>query len=113
MGEQLSGGNDWRQSAGDFTCTACGKKRLPASEFSKRQVEKALEGLKSIPDKDIRSGPEIETTQYVSAICKKCMLAREGTERTEAAAKRVDRDDVIDTPVEPAVRRAVSFTDRP
>jgi hypothetical protein len=37
-------GNDWRKSAGDFACTACGKKRLTAMSFSKSQV-----GARDIP----------------------------------------------------------------
>jgi hypothetical protein len=35
-------GNDWRKSAGDFACEACGKKRLTAMSFSKSQVKKML-----------------------------------------------------------------------
>ena len=35
-------GNDWRKSAGDFACAACGKKRLTAMSFSKSQVKKML-----------------------------------------------------------------------
>eukprot|EP00913_Durusdinium_trenchii_P003447 g3191.t1 len=30
---------DWQRSAGDFNCVVCQRKRLPASEFSKKQAE--------------------------------------------------------------------------
>ena len=35
-------GNDWRKSAGDFSCGECGKKRLTAMSFTKSQVKKML-----------------------------------------------------------------------
>ena len=35
-------GNDWQQSAGDFMCSQCRRKRLSAQAFSKSQVKKAL-----------------------------------------------------------------------
>ena len=41
-------GNDWRKSAGDFACTACGKKRLTAMSFSKSQVGSSLGVLLSV-----------------------------------------------------------------
>jgi hypothetical protein len=31
-------GNDWRNSAGDFWCSVCRRKRLSAQAFSKSQV---------------------------------------------------------------------------
>mmetsp|Transcript_55177 Transcript_55177/g.170877 ORF Transcript_55177/g.170877 Transcript_55177/m.170877 type:complete len:246 (+) Transcript_55177:104-841(+) len=92
--EDLS--TDWQKSAGDFSCTVCRRKRLPASEFSKKQVEKALESLKSIPDKDIRTGPDIQQTLYLSGVCKKCSEEREERERRErqrAAEERRQREE--------------------
>lgn len=80
---------DWQRSAGDFSCTICQRKRLPASEFSKAQVQKALDALKNIPDKDIRS--DVQHVHFVSAICKSCMEEREAKEREEAQARREEK----------------------
>jgi len=110
--EDLS--TDWQKSAGDFSCTVCRRKRLPASEFSKKQVEKALESLKSIPDKDIRTGPDIQQTLYLSGVCKKCSEEREERERAEAQARREEREQAAEeTVLQPPERVAVSFAERP
>lgn len=90
---------DWERSAGDFTCVVCRRKRLPASEFSKKQVEKALESLKTIPDKDIRTGPEVQHIAYVSATCKKCVAEQEELEREKAQAKRAEREQAAEEAV--------------
>ncbi|CAK0852533.1 unnamed protein product [Prorocentrum cordatum] len=109
-------GTDWQRSAGDFSCSSCGRKRLPASEFSKKQVEKALESLRTIPDKDIRQGPEIQQVVYLSGICKRCTEEKEATERAEAQAKREQREESIaeaEAAMGPPERVEVSLGERP
>lgn len=81
-------GTDWTRSAGDFSCVVCERKQLPASEFSKKQVEKALQSLKTLPNRDIRSGPDITRTIFLQAVCKKCTEEGEEAQRLEAKARR-------------------------
>lgn len=83
---------DWQKSAGDFSCTVCERKRLPASEFSRKQVEKALDSLKTIPDRDIRTGPDIQKNLFLTGVCKLCTEKQEERERAEAQAKREERN---------------------
>lgn len=105
---------DWERSAGDFTCIVCRRKRLPASEFSRKQVEKALESLKTIQDKDFRSGPELTSTYFVSGTCKKCMEEKEERERQEAQARRDQREEAAGEAVlEPPEHVPVKFAARP
>eukprot|EP00435_Cladocopium_sp_Y103_P066475 s239_g28.t1 len=79
--------------AGDFHCNGpCQRKRLPASEFSKKQVERALDSLRNIADKDIRTGPEIQTVLYLSGVCKRCTEEKERQAQAEAAARRGGAD---------------------
>eukprot|EP00441_Pelagodinium_beii_P017735 CAMPEP_0197672684 /NCGR_PEP_ID=MMETSP1338-20131121/79463_1 /TAXON_ID=43686 ORGANISM="Pelagodinium beii, Strain RCC1491" /NCGR_SAMPLE_ID=MMETSP1338 /ASSEMBLY_ACC=CAM_ASM_000754 /LENGTH=256 /DNA_ID=CAMNT_0043252819 /DNA_START=24 /DNA_END=791 /DNA_ORIENTATION=+ len=110
--EDLS--TDWQKSAGDFSCTVCQRKRLPASEFSKKQVAKALESLRSIPDKDVRTGPDIHTVTYLSGVCKKCAEEKEQTEKAAAEAKREEREKAAgEAVIEAPERVEVSFDARP
>eukprot|EP00930_Biecheleria_cincta_P050900 TRINITY_DN36075_c0_g1_i1.p1 TRINITY_DN36075_c0_g1~~TRINITY_DN36075_c0_g1_i1.p1 ORF type:complete len:292 (-),score=73.78 TRINITY_DN36075_c0_g1_i1:42-917(-) len=105
---------DWQRSAGDFSCSVCRRKRLPASEFSKKQVEKALESLKSIPDRDIRTGPDVQTITHLSAVCKVCTEERERKEQAEAEARRQEREQAAsEVALEPAERIEVSLDCRP
>eukprot|EP00401_Gymnodinium_catenatum_P009623 CAMPEP_0117512406 /NCGR_PEP_ID=MMETSP0784-20121206/29014_1 /TAXON_ID=39447 /ORGANISM="" /LENGTH=286 /DNA_ID=CAMNT_0005308123 /DNA_START=24 /DNA_END=884 /DNA_ORIENTATION=+ len=102
---------DWQRSAGDFSCTVCGRKRLPASEFSKKQVEKALEAHRAIPDKDIRTGPEIQQQIFLSGVCKKCTEEKEQRERDEAQKRREEigaavAEAVVDAPERVPVKLA-------
>lgn len=85
---------DWQRSAGDFHCLGpCQRKRLPASEFSKKQVERALDSLRNIADKDIRTGPEIQTVLYLSGVCKRCTEDKERQAQADAAARRAGNAD--------------------
>ena len=59
---------DWRRSAGDFSCTLCLQKRLPAAAFSKTQVALALKNHR--------------TNNKMEAKCKVC---------TAAAAKQIEQ----------------------
>lgn len=105
---------DWQRSAGDFSCTVCHRKRLPASEFSKKQVEKLLNSLKTLPDRDIRDGPEIQRSTYLAGVCKVCMEQREEQERVEASSRREERQqNAADTELEPPERVTVSLAERP
>eukprot|EP00931_Biecheleriopsis_adriatica_P058503 TRINITY_DN34852_c0_g1_i1.p1 TRINITY_DN34852_c0_g1~~TRINITY_DN34852_c0_g1_i1.p1 ORF type:complete len:287 (-),score=90.21 TRINITY_DN34852_c0_g1_i1:46-906(-) len=105
---------DWQRSAGDFSCTVCHRKRLPASEFSKKQVEKMLASLKSIPDKDVRTGPGMQTVTYLAGVCKQCMEEKEQKEQAEAQAKREEREQAAaEAVIEPPERVEVSFAARP
>eukprot|EP00747_Dinoflagellata_sp_TGD_P170341 gnl/TRDRNA2_/TRDRNA2_201659_c0_seq1.p1 gnl/TRDRNA2_/TRDRNA2_201659_c0~~gnl/TRDRNA2_/TRDRNA2_201659_c0_seq1.p1 ORF type:complete len:293 (-),score=73.62 gnl/TRDRNA2_/TRDRNA2_201659_c0_seq1:63-941(-) len=115
MAKESDLSTDWQRSAGSFSCIVCKRQRLPASEFSKKQVEKALESLNSIPDKDVRTGPEITSTSYVSAVCKKCTEEKEAQERADAAARRTTRDEAAAEagPLEEPERAAVTLGDRP
>jgi len=110
--EDLS--TDWQRSAGDFSCSVCRRKRLPASEFSKSQVDKALASLNTIPDKDIRTGPDLDRVLFLTAVCKKCSEEREEKEREEARAKREAREQAAEEAVlEPPERVSVSLAERP
>lgn len=105
---------DWQRSAGDFSCSVCERKRLPASEFSKKQVERALESIRSIPDKDIRTGPDIQRTLYLTAVCKKCVEEKEEVERAAAEAKRSEREEAAAaTELQPTERMPVTLAERP
>ncbi|CAE8614533.1 unnamed protein product [Polarella glacialis] len=105
---------DWQKSAGDFSCLVCGRKRLPALEFSKKQVEKALENLRSLPNKDIRTGPEVQSVVYLSGTCKKCAEEKEQKEQADSQAKRQDREKAAEEAVlEPPDRIDVSLGARP
>lgn len=92
MATDESVSTDWQKSAGDFSCTVCERKRLPASEFSRKQVEKALDALKTIPDRDIRTGPEIQRNLFLTGVCKACTEKQEERERAEAQARREERN---------------------
>lgn len=81
---------NWEASAGDFACSVCNRKRLPASEFSQNQVKKALASSAAIKEKDIRE--DVITRLFVTAVCKKCMEAREAKEREEAQKKREEAE---------------------
>lgn len=93
---------DWERSAGIFNCVGgCGRKRLTGEFFSKKQVEKALDSLKTIADRDIRQ--DTEQCLYISAVCKECMDAKEERERAEAQARRDEQgkkaeETVLETP---------------
>jgi len=114
MTESADLNTDWQRSAGDFSCSVCERKRLPASEFSKKQVERALESIRSIPDKDIRTGPEIQHTLYLTAVCKKCTEAKEEAERAAAEAKRNEREEAAAaTELQPPERMPVTLAERP
>lgn len=106
---------DWQRSAGDFQCVGgCGRKRLPASEFSRNQVDKALASIKSLPDRDIRSGPDIQSTLFLSGVCKRCTEEREEKEREEAQARRENHEQALeDAVLEPPELVAVSLGERP
>jgi len=105
---------DWQKSAGDFCCTICGRKRLPASEFSKKQVEQALENLKKLPGKDIRSGPDIQQVLFLSAVCKKCTEEKEAKEQAEAQARREEKQAAIsDAVVGQPEQVSVEVSERP
>lgn len=82
---------DWQRSAGDFSCAVCQRKRLPASEFSRQQVEKALAALKTLPDRDIRTGPDVDRHLFLTAVCKRCSEEREAQDRAEAEQRREAR----------------------
>lgn len=93
----------------------CERRRLPASEFSKKQVEKALDALKTLPEGDIRTSPDIQRTLYLSAVCKKCSEEREAREQAAAELRRDERRELAadeDAPGPPE-RVAVSLGDRP
>ncbi|CAL1171322.1 unnamed protein product [Cladocopium goreaui] len=95
---------DWQRSAGDFHCLGpCQRKRLPASEFSKKQVERALDSLRNIADKDIRTGPEIQTVLYLSGVCKRCTEDKERQAQADAAARRAGNAGNADAEAEPDV----------
>eukprot|EP00439_Symbiodinium_sp_Y106_P044165 s3370_g5.t1 len=105
---------DWQRSAGDFSCSVCRRKRLTAQDFSKKQVDKALESLQSIPDKDIRNGQEIKTVLFITAVCKKCMEEKDQKEKEEAAARREEREQAIaETELEAPPRVEVTLASRP
>ncbi|CAE7223159.1 HACE1 [Symbiodinium sp. CCMP2456] len=105
---------DWQRSAGDFSCSICRRKRLTAQDFSKKQVDKALESLQSIPDKDIRNGQEIKTVLFITAVCKKCMEEKEQKEKEEASARREEREQAIAaTELEAPPRVEVTLASRP
>lgn len=111
---------DWRRSAGDFACVGgCERKRLPASEFSKKQVDKALESLKNgMPHEDIRSGPEIKRMLFLTGVCKRCVEEREAKDCAEAAARREDRqqaepDAATGQALGAGERTSVVLTERP
>eukprot|EP00516_Mucochytrium_quahogii_P001861 CAMPEP_0203760638 /NCGR_PEP_ID=MMETSP0098-20131031/13895_1 /ASSEMBLY_ACC=CAM_ASM_000208 /TAXON_ID=96639 /ORGANISM=" , Strain NY0313808BC1" /LENGTH=189 /DNA_ID=CAMNT_0050654295 /DNA_START=115 /DNA_END=687 /DNA_ORIENTATION=+ len=65
---------DWMRSAGDFQCTACQRKRLPASQFSKRQAQQALDKSRTHPQR------------LLLARCKEC-VAKEEAAQVSAAKK--------------------------
>eukprot|EP00933_Yihiella_yeosuensis_P055581 TRINITY_DN54411_c0_g1_i1.p1 TRINITY_DN54411_c0_g1~~TRINITY_DN54411_c0_g1_i1.p1 ORF type:complete len:283 (+),score=81.18 TRINITY_DN54411_c0_g1_i1:38-886(+) len=110
--EELS--TDWTRSAGDFSCSSCGRKRLPACEFSKKQVEKLLASLKTIPDKDIRTGPDISSVVYLTGVCKKCTEEKEQKERADAQAKRDEREAAAEeATIEPPEKVEVVLAQRP
>mmetsp|Transcript_2092 Transcript_2092/g.6140 ORF Transcript_2092/g.6140 Transcript_2092/m.6140 type:complete len:291 (-) Transcript_2092:28-900(-) len=113
--EELS--TDWQKSAGDFACVGgCERKRLPASEFSKKQVDKALESLKTLPERDIRTGPDIKSMLFLNAVCKKCMEEREAKERAEAEAKRGERQQAAEEAeanMGPPERVSATLSERP
>ena len=72
---------DWRRSAGDFVCAGpCGRKRLPASAFSKTQARKAIAGVRAEKNGEKR------------ALCKEC-VARSERETAAAAAAAVSTED--------------------
>merc|ERR1712232_800111 len=104
---------DWQKSAGDFSCSQCGRKRLPASEFSKRQVEKMLESLRSLPDRDMRTGPDIQHVTHLVGVCKQCTAEKEERERGDAEAKRAEREKAAGEALELPTRTVVSLTERP
>ncbi|CAJ1353609.1 unnamed protein product, partial [Effrenium voratum] len=101
--------------AGDFSCVQCGRQRLPASEFSRKQVERALESLKNIKDQDIRTGPEIQSVVHLSGVCKKCTEEREQREREEAAARKAAAGEAKaeEEPLAAPEVVEVGFTSRP
>ncbi|CAK9046720.1 unnamed protein product [Durusdinium trenchii] len=105
---------DWQRSAGDFNCVVCQRKRLPASEFSKKQVEKALESLRSIADQDIRTGPEIQQVTHLSGVCKRCTEERERQQQAAAAERRSTAEEgETEAPAQPGERVEVTFSARP
>ena len=69
---------DWRRSAGDFTCTICLKKRLPASSFSKTQSTLALKNYRTQGG----SNPK--------AKCKECV--QQAAQSSKQTTKSVDQD---------------------
>ena len=78
MASSQSVSTDWQRSAGDFECAgACKRKRLPASEFSGAQAQKAIKSFASGGNK--------------SAKCKRC--AEQLVEQERAAAQAQPRVD--------------------
>jgi len=65
---------DWRRSAGDFTCTVCRRKRLPASAFSKTQSALALKTYKNT------------NVEAPSAKCKMCVQAAATAEQEKTSS---------------------------
>ena len=59
--------------AGDFSCSTCGRKRLIAADFSKKQLEKRSKDLSA------------------SIKCKQCVESEAQTERAEAAARAAQK----------------------
>jgi len=107
---------DWLRSAGDFSCAVCERKRLPASEFSKKQVEKALESFRQ-QTRDIRAGQNGMTSQlFITAVCKKCSEERDAQELEQAEAKAEARRKAIadaEASLGEARRTTVSLSERP
>lgn len=115
MAKDADVNTDWERSAGIYNCTGgCGRKRLPASEFSKKQVEKALERLNTIADKDIRDGANMDRCIFLSAVCRKCTEEKEECEKAEAQARRDAREQAAEEAVlEPPERFTISLSERP
>jgi hypothetical protein len=121
MARDFEVNTDWERSVGVYNCSVCGRQRLCASEFSKKQVEKALEAYKSIKDKDIREDPNIQQSVFLSAVCKKCIQEKEDRERQEAQARRDEaearsgeREKILEeTVLETPERVVVSIGERP
>ncbi len=67
-------GNDWTKSAGDFACSVCRRKRLPAGAFSKTQAALALR--------------QSRQTGALVARCKQCVAQSAAAEQARAKAKR-------------------------
>ena len=90
-------GTDWTRSAGNFACTVCRRKRLPASQFSKSQASKGLK------NRNMHTG-------FNEAKCKDCV-----TEAERAALKRAPpAADAASTDVNftcSACKRLLSSTD--
>jgi len=114
-------GTDWERSAGDFSCSVCRRKRLPASEFSGKQVERALAALRDLEQqsKDIRvdGSEKVETALYLAAVCKRCTQEKEAQEREQAAARRAEKEgaenDGPDEALQPGERVTLQLPERP
>ena len=66
--------------AGDFSCGTCGRKRLIAADFSKKQLEKRSKDLTA----DIK--------------CKQCVESAAAEERAEAAKRAADKAAALPSP---------------
>eukprot|EP00929_Paragymnodinium_shiwhaense_P015732 TRINITY_DN123832_c0_g1_i1.p1 TRINITY_DN123832_c0_g1~~TRINITY_DN123832_c0_g1_i1.p1 ORF type:complete len:322 (-),score=102.28 TRINITY_DN123832_c0_g1_i1:29-922(-) len=105
---------DWLRSAGDFCCTVCGRKRLPASEFSRKQVDKMLESYGSIKDRDCRSSADIKQVVFLTGVCRKCTEEKEAEEQAASKAKRDEREAAAaEAVIEAPERVTVTLADRP
>jgi hypothetical protein len=115
MAKDTDVNTDWELSAGIYSCIGgCSRQRLPASEFSKKQIEKALNALNTLGDKDIRNGPDIQEVLYLNAVCKRCMEEKEERERQEAQVRREKCEAAAEEIVlEPGEKITVSISERP
>jgi len=121
MAKDADVNTNWERSAGIYNCTGgCGRTRLPASEFSKKQVERALDSLNTLADRDIREGPGHESQLWLSAVCRGCIVEKEEREKAEAHTRREEREKALEerqaleeTVLEPPERIATSLPERP
>lgn len=75
---------DWRRSAGDFVCTSCGRKRLPAMAFSKAQVKIGLANVRA--------------TGVCSAKCLQCTHPELVAQEKEAARQALQAKQAASAP---------------
>ena len=74
------------------------------------KVERALEGLRSIKEKDIR--PDVQEVTFLSGVCKSCTEEQERLERLEAAERRAAKEPEAVEDVEGQLHE-VTLTSRP
>lgn len=91
--------------AGDFECSVCRRKRLPASEFSKKMQEKKLQGAPVKCKACVEAAAQVEqaASKTQGAVCSSCKQTRSiskqqlrkgpDRQRCSACVERAQRDE--------------------